>query len=158
LREAPYALCYPATVQRSLADGSVEVLTDDAAMRALGAVAVPCPGVPDTSIRAALGQRCLLAFRAADPSRPYIAEWEGGQRGNRVGFRQGFRRVARLGDAITITMSPALQVNGTVEGTVTVPGTPPVTVPLPPTPFFGVLVLAPAPTAVVQTGNPKLLA
>lgn len=159
VRETPFMRCYPATVQRTL-DGAIEVLADDEAMRAVGCIAVPLTPIPGTTIDAASGQRCLLAFEAADPSRPRIVAWEGGQRGNRVGLAGGKRRIARMCDVIEVAAPPGpLPVTGSAQGTITVPGTPPVLVPVPPgSPFSGAIVLTIPLTGVVQGGHPKLLA
>lgn len=152
LRETPYCKHYPSRVERTLSDG-ITVMPDDATMG--GSIVVPKP--PQVE-HVAAGVRCLLAFRSADPTQPYIAAWEGATRGNVISFRGGKRRVARMGDFLEITTSLALKVNGTVEGQVTIPGTPPVVVPLPPTPFNGLLALVDKPIGFIATGNPKLLA
>lgn len=157
-RGAVYDGLYPATVQGRNADGTIDILPDDDVISGAG-LAVPLDSdPPNTTIVPAIGARCLLGFKGGDPRRPYVSEWESGGL-ERVGFDGGTRRVARIGDQIALAIPPSITVTGVVQGTQTIPGTPPVIVPIPATPLLtGVVTLATPPRAVVQSGNPKLLA
>ena len=158
LRDVTYHKLYPATVQRTDSDGTAEVLPDDEEIRGTGLRADILPGIPGTTIEAAAGARALVGFRAGDPRRPYIAEW-GAEGLIRMGFKGGAAGFARVGDVIDIATLPTVPVSGLISGTLTVPGTPPVVTPLPPTPFAGTATITTPVQAQIQgPGNPKLLA
>lgn len=158
IRGTVYDGTYPATVQGVNADGSIEVLPDDAELGGTG-LSVPVDSdPPNTTIVPAIGARCLVGFKASDPRRPYVAEWESGGLG-RIGFNGGTRPIARLGDPIELAMPPVVTITGSLGGDTTNPSPPPPTVPVPPAPFLnGVAVVSPAPIAIVQSGHPRLLA
>lgn len=155
---AVYDGLYPATVQGVNGANSIEVLPDEPIAGNGQALIVGDSDPPNTELVPALGARCLIGFRGSDPRRPYIAEWESGGL-TRIGFDHGTREVARLSDPIELAMPPTVTVTGVVQGVQTLPGPPPVPVVIPATPLVGgVAVVAPAPTAIVQSGHPKLLA
>lgn len=147
---------YPATVQGVNSDGTIDVLPDDPEVGGAGLTVPIDSDPPNTTIVPAIGARCLLGFRA--DHRPYISEWESGGL-ERIGFDGGTRPIARLSDPVELAMPASVTVTGVVQGTQTIPGSPPVVVPILPTPLVGgIAVVAPAPTAIVQAGNPTLLA
>jgi hypothetical protein len=158
MADVTYHRLYPATVQRVSPDGTADVLPDDTTIRGTGLRAAFLPGLPNTTIDVTAGARCLVGFRAGDPKRPYVAEWMGDGLA-RIGIDAGTRPLARMGDIIDVQTTPAQPIAGVIGGTLTVPGTPPVVTPLPPTPFQAVATLGPLPIkAQIQTGNPKILA
>lgn len=156
-RDVRYHKLYPARVEGVNADGSIDVTPDDVEIRGTGLSVFPDAGLPNTTIAPASGARCLVGFKAGDPRRPYIAEWESGGLG-RVGLNGGTRPLARFGDPVRFALPPVVTVTGTVQGTQTIPGAPPVIVVYPPTPLIaGVATLPLPPRAIIQAGNPKLL-
>lgn len=149
---------WPAVVETVNPDGSIDMTPDDLDMRGTGLSVFPDPGIPNTTIVPAPGARCLLGFKAGDPRRPYIAEWESGGLG-RIGLNGGTRPIARMGDPVELAIPPVVTITGSVSGIQTIPGAPPIVVPIIKLPLLGgVVTVAPPPRAMVQAGNPKLLA
>lgn len=158
MRDVTYHQCFVARVERGNPDGTVDLLSEESALQGLSLQSITVRlGLPEASATPEQGARCLVAFEAGDPRSPYVAAWEDSAQG--VVRMGGDRPVARMSDIVEIELPPAITVTGTIQGTITIPGTPPVIVPLPPTPVQGgVVVVTPPPSASVQTGNPQLLA
>jgi hypothetical protein len=136
-----------ATVQATNSDGTYDVILDDGASVA---GVEPRNVAPEVRVVAQPGARCLIGWSAS--KRPYVAAWSG------EGFRTeigGTRPIARVGDPLKTLLPAVVNVNGFVQGIVTTPGGP---VPLPPTPFSGIVTVLTAPVGAINNGNPKLLA
>lgn len=75
-RAIDYSRLYPARVSRQNADGTVQVVADDPAIKGAGLDKVPIRlGVPG-SVLISSGQRVLIGFASGDPSRPFAVSWE----------------------------------------------------------------------------------
>jgi hypothetical protein len=76
-RRLDYACLYPATVIAQAGDGSLEVLADDPVVRGTGQRAIQVRhGLTGAQQTIPPGARCVLAFAAADPSRPFVMAWD----------------------------------------------------------------------------------
>lgn len=74
--EIDYSRRYPCEVVTQNADGTVQVMPDDAAIKGRGLDRCTIyVGLPGTVVKVPHGARCLVAFAAGDPSRPYIDGW-----------------------------------------------------------------------------------
>jgi hypothetical protein len=157
MRDVTFHVHYPATVEVTRADGSIDVTPDDEKIRGLGLPPLRAqPGLPGTEVRALKGARCLVGFRNGDPRAPYISAWSTGGL-QLVSIDGGGAGVSGLADVVDVLIPESLTVNGVVSGVAT-PPPPAVPVPVPAAPFVGLAVVVPGTvTAIVQTGNPKLL-
>lgn len=141
---------YPATVSRQEADGSLDLLPDDAVVRGGGFSGVRLKtGVPGLRATVPAGTRVLLGWEGGDPSRPYAATWEHGAVTELV-FDGGTAPVAREGDSVDAgTLSGVTPIGGGVVTFTYIPaggGIPVVTTTLPMT------------GGRITDGNGKLLA
>lgn len=146
-RDNPYLRAYGVEVEAQHDDGSVDVLPDAVDIRGLGLQHVPVLVSPaGTSSRVKPGTRGLLRFADGDPRKPRIVAWAYLQASAVVSLDGGHAGVARNGDLVELLLSsPTTPVAGVVSGTVTVPGTPPTTVPVPVgTQFSGVATMSAA--------------
>lgn len=157
MTDTRYMRLYPATVQSQLADGTLEVLPDDPTIRGDGMLVRILTGLPNTTVEVAQGARCLIGFLDGDPSKPYVAEWEGNGL-VRLGLDGGARPIARAGDQVEVATLPTTPVSGLVQGTLTVPGTPPVVTPIPPVLATLTATIATPVRGLIQAGKPNLLA
>lgn len=158
-RDTRYHAHYPATVELVHGDDSVDVTPDDDAIRGEGLSSLrPDPGLPATGIRPARGARCLVAFKAGDPKRPFISEWESGGI-DRVMLDGGLAGVAGIGDPLEVLLATPCVIAGFIDGVLQPPGAPPPPpIPLAGVPMTGTATLAPGSvTAIITTGNPKVL-
>ena len=78
-RKIDYTKRYPCKVVTQNADGTVDVLPDDAELRGhgLGHCAIYV-GLPGTVLKVPQGAECLVAFAAGDPTRAYVDAWRMG--------------------------------------------------------------------------------
>lgn len=139
-----YARVYAATVELQHDDGSCDVRPDAAELRGDGLQHVPVMVSPaGTGARVEPGTRCLVAFADGDPRQPRIVAWEYAQVRATVALDSGAAGVARNGDLVQLNLSPMAPVSGVASGTVTIPGSPPTVVALPPgAPFVGTATIA----------------
>lgn len=135
---------YAATVELANGDGTVDLRPDDEAVRGLGLQRVPIRvGVPSAAVRAEPGARCLFAFADGDPRKPHVCAWEYARASAVVSFDGGAAAVARHGDLVDVLLSASTPIAGVMTGAVTVPGSPPTIVPVPPgSQFSGLAVVA----------------
>jgi hypothetical protein len=79
-RDALYLGTYTAAVVSQAADGTLDLMPDDARLRADGLQSVPIRhGLPGCTVEVAAGERVLLAFDGGDSRAPYAALWHPGQ-------------------------------------------------------------------------------
>jgi hypothetical protein len=77
--EIDYSRKYPATVITQNADGTLQVMPDDAKIKANGLDRCEVfVGLPGTTLKVPHGARCLVAFSAGDPSRSHVEGWSQG--------------------------------------------------------------------------------
>lgn len=90
---------YPSTVLAQAADGTVDVLPDDEAVRGDGGLqgVKLRHGQAGFTQKVPAGARVLLGFEAGDPRKPYVALWEPGSVTETV-YDNGTQAVARVGD------------------------------------------------------------
>lgn len=133
-----YERRWPATVVADNGDNTVELDPDDPAIgggRGMSRVPVRS-GIAGATSRAEPGARCLLAFDDGDPRKPAVVAWEYAKASGTVYLDGGTAPVARNGDLVELLLSKQTPISGTIQGSYVVPGSPPVTVPVPPgTPF-----------------------
>jgi hypothetical protein len=78
-QEVDYSREWPCKVVKQNADGTLQLLPDDAVMRGAGRGLDHVPiryGMPGMKALISAGARCHLAFAAGDPSRPFVCSWE----------------------------------------------------------------------------------
>ncbi len=142
MRDVTYHKRYEATVERFNGDGSFDLLPSDDAMKGRGLQRVRervgLAGAASYLVKP--GTRCLFGFRNGDPRAPEIVAWEFQKDSAVVSLNGGRARVARKGDSVKVPAGTA--VTGVVNGTLTVPGTPPVVTPVVGLPFVGTATLA----------------
>jgi len=78
-RKNQYGYRYRCKVTRQNADGTVDVLTDDDRMkgRGISKCAIRC-GFPGATIKVSAGARCVVGWDDADPTLPFVSDWESG--------------------------------------------------------------------------------
>lgn len=80
MRDVLYLGQYTAVVQRQAADGTLDLLPDDARIRGNGLQGVPIRhGLPGVEVEVPAGVRVLLGFDNGDSRSPYAALWHSGQ-------------------------------------------------------------------------------
>jgi hypothetical protein len=101
--EIDYSREYPCKVVTQHADGTLQLLPDDAVMRSAGLDHVPIRyGIPGLKATIASGARCHLSFAAGDPSRPFVGSWEyDPEKVVLNSILDGAQSLARVGDLIT---------------------------------------------------------
>lgn len=138
VRKLDYLALYPATVHSQDGDGNLQVFPDD--QRIPGIVGVPIRRpFPGSEVSVSSGARVLLGFEGGDPSKPYALGWGGdGLVSVDVG---GTRPFARVGDPVTVFMTPAVPVavSGTISGA----------------PFTGIATFASSLPAVIGAGSTR---
>lgn len=162
-RRVTYHGLYPSTVVNQAADGRVDVLPDDEAVRGAGiGLAELRNGAPGYEYDVPAGARCLVGFEAGDPSRPYVAGWMPETGVTRLTFDSGTKSIARVDD---VTDVGTLQIVGVLAtGTITwtyvsptgVPSVFPVAGAIPLTADFTVGPISLS--GLITTGNDKLKA
>lgn len=116
MRDVVFLGTYEATVERQHADGSLDLLPDDARVRGTGTSNVPLRhGLPGVDVRVVVGSRVLLGFVGGDRRRPYAALWAPGSIES-ISFDGGEASVARAGDSVTVFWPPSCPVVGTIGG------------------------------------------
>ncbi len=164
-----FARLYPAAVAAVHADGTLDVIPDDPTMRGNGHRVEQTHGTAGWVGDPEVGDRVLLGFDGADPTRPYVI---GARKrtATRAVFNEGDKAIARVGDTVSLGSLVAVQ-----DVKPAVVGVPPV-----PTVFTwfapgqetaaaaaavagtvaGVTlgVVIPLGPGVIASGNPKLLA
>jgi hypothetical protein len=74
--EIDYSRRYPCKVVNQNADGSLQVVPEDAKIKGSGLDHCDVyVGLPGTRLKVPSGAECLVAFKAGDPSRAYIDGW-----------------------------------------------------------------------------------
>lgn len=163
LGDMTFERTYTANVEL-VSDDFVDVLPDDPKVRGIGLQRVPMPTIdPTTELVPAPGCRCLLAFAAGDPRKPYIAAWEYAQGSATVHLDGGAASVARKGDVIDVYLSPLTPIAGTMTATIQSPNPspPPPTIPTTVpggTPFAGLATIAAPVRAVIIGGAARVKA
>lgn len=100
-----YCALYACRVVAQNADGSLELQPDDARMPSLSGVPIR-HGLPGVTVTVAAGSRVLLGFEDASPSRPFAALWDASSV-TEIKFNGGTKSIARVDDAVEITITPA---------------------------------------------------
>jgi hypothetical protein len=78
-RKNQFGYRYRCKVSRQNADGTVDVITDDVRMKGTGVAKCRIRvGLPGVTIKVPAGARCLVGWDDADPSLPYVSDWESG--------------------------------------------------------------------------------
>jgi hypothetical protein len=104
-RQVDYSRDYPGRVSKQNADGTLQIVPDDAKVKGSGLDNVPYyVGIPGAKVKVNAGQRVLLAFEAGDPSRPYVAGWQSGGQALEVAIGGAPLPSARQGDMIMLTI------------------------------------------------------
>lgn len=78
-RKTEYAFRYRCAVVRQNADGTVDVLVDDARMkgRGVGSCRIRL-GLPGATVKVPPGARCVVGWDDGNPEFPYVSDWESG--------------------------------------------------------------------------------
>jgi hypothetical protein len=98
-RRLDYHALYPCTVMRQAADGTLDLVPDDARVRGSGCQGIRIRhGLPGFECTVPVSTRVLLGFEAGDPKRPYAMAWDVGSV-TTVTFDSGTEDVARTGDS-----------------------------------------------------------
>lgn len=80
MRDVLYLGQYTAVVQRQAADGTLDLLPDDARLRGNGLSGVPIRhGLPGVEVEVPAGVRVLLGFDNGNPQSPFASLWHSGQ-------------------------------------------------------------------------------
>lgn len=155
-RAINYSRLHPARVAAQNADGTLQLVPDDANMRASGIDKVPIRhGLPGIKVKVPSGARVRLGFDDGDPSKPFAAVWDTGAV-TEVQFDGGTQPIARNGDLVqvggtgtVVTFAPVTPAGGPM-----LPGTPYLVSfsPIAPTP-----VLAAPLFGAIMTGIAKFL-
>jgi hypothetical protein len=156
-RHIDYSRTYPCRVVKQNADGSLQLMPDDAAMKGAGLDKVPIRhGLPGMKVKVPGGARAHLVFDAGDPARPFAALWEEGAVTS-ISFDNGQQPMARNGDLVqsggvgtVVSFAPVTPAPGPM-----VPGVPYLISfsPIPPSPA-----LASPLFGAIVTGNAKFTA
>lgn len=143
-REIDYSRSYPGRVVVQNANGSLQVMLDDAKMKGSGLDRVPIRvGLPGFSVKVEKGARVSVSWDAGDPARPYAALWDGDGHATEVEFKPGASSpVVRAGDSLQVMIPLGVSLVGFV-GEV---------------PFQGVLMATSVCAAIAQGGNAHLKA
>jgi len=97
-RRLDYHALYPCSVATQAADGTLDLIPDDARIKGTGLSGIkPRYGLPGFTAVVPAGTRVLLGFEAADPKRPYAALWDAGAV-TTLTFDGGTEDVARTND------------------------------------------------------------
>lgn len=76
-RERPFLKLYPASVVVQNADGTLDLLPEDEAIRGGGLQGIPIRhGLPGVTVQVGAGQRVRVGFDGADRRAPYAALWD----------------------------------------------------------------------------------
>jgi hypothetical protein len=113
-RRINYSRPYPARVSRQHADGTLELVPDDAIMRGSGLDRVPIRyPAPGMSLKVTPGSRCIFEFEGGDPARPIVTAWSTGAITELKVVPNGLP-AARQGDmtATTLQLVPAISPSG----------------------------------------------
>jgi hypothetical protein len=103
-RRIDYSRPYPARVSRQHADGTLELVPDDAVMRGSGLDRVPIRyPAPGMSLKVTPGSRCIFEFEGGDPSRPIVTAWSTGAIVELKVVPNGLP-AARQGDLVAVTV------------------------------------------------------
>lgn len=107
-----YLARYPARVVSQRADGTLDLVPDDA--RVPSCAGVPYRSLPGVALSVPAGARVLLGYAGGDPARPFAELWEPGDV-TRLTVAGGTHAAAREGHAVTVTI-PALTITA-ADGT-----------------------------------------
>ncbi len=107
-------------------DGAtLDVVPEDPAFPSMGGIPL-FHGLPAVALKLARGTRVLVEFSEADPARPFVRSWAGGETLDSLSIAGG-PAAARVGDSVTSTATPdivtALAVSMVAAGLV-LPGSP----------------------------------
>lgn len=141
-RRIDYSRMYPGKVTRQNADGSIQVVLDDALVKSPGLDHVPIRGGLPGSVKVSGGTRCHIGFEAGDPSRPYAEGWETADCVS-VAIANGSKPACGIGNTCTVILPATAAFAGTIDGLTAA----------------GVLTFTPPVVAigVMQDGNDKVL-
>lgn len=125
-----YLAAYPCRVVKQNADGTLELVPDDARLSSYSKVPIRY-GVPGVSATIAAGARVLLEFAGADPQKPIATVWESASV-TQINIVTGAGATINIGGATStaINLGAALQivaratdpvVAGPFAGTILVP-------------------------------------
>lgn len=96
-----FARLYPAAVAAVHADGTLDVIPDDPTMRGQGHRVEQTHGTAGWVGDPEVGDRVLLGFDGADPSKPYVI---GARKRTttKAAFNEGDKAIARVGDTVSL--------------------------------------------------------
>jgi hypothetical protein len=125
-QQIDYSRQYPGRVSKQNADGTLQVVTDDAKVKGSGLDRVTYyVGLPGSKVKVSSGQRVLIAFEAGDPDKPYVAAWQGGAALEVTIAGPTGLPAARQGDLVAVTLS-ALNITDLAKTLLcAAPGSPP---------------------------------
>lgn len=103
-----FARLYPAAVARVHGDGTLDVIPDDPTMRGQGHRVEQTHGVPGWVGDPEVGDRVLLGFDGADPTKPY-AIGARKRTATKAVFNEGDKAIARVGDTVSLGSIVAIQ-------------------------------------------------
>lgn len=111
-----YLRTYEAVVERQAADGSLDLMPDDDAVRGNGLQGVPIyHGLPGVTVRVKQGARVTLQFVGGDPSKPFASLWRSGDI-EEISFDGGAAPVARQGDMVEVSWPANVPLVGSISG------------------------------------------
>jgi hypothetical protein len=97
-RKLDYHALYPCSVATQAADGTLDLIPDDARIKGSGTSGIKLRhGLPGFVATVPAGARVLMGFEAGDPKRPYAMAWDAGSVTS-VTFDGGSEDVARTND------------------------------------------------------------
>lgn len=111
---------YDARVVAQRADGTLDVVPDDA--RVPSAQAVPYRSLPGVAYEVPAGARALLGYVNGDPARPFVDLFEQGSSVTRIKLGGGTSKAARQGDGVSVTVPAGAFGSGIPSAPVTLTG------------------------------------
>ena len=97
-RRLDHLALYPAVVVQQRADGTLDLVPEDARVPSCQGVPIRL-GLPGVTVAVPAGGRVLLGYENGDPSRPVATLWESGTV-TRITINNGTAKVARFGDEV----------------------------------------------------------
>ncbi|WP_394845192.1 hypothetical protein LZC95_50220 [Pendulispora brunnea] len=108
-----YLALYSCRVVSQNADGSLELMPDDARVPGLSRVEIQY-GVPGVKAKVKPGSRVMVGWQNGDPAKPYAALWEP-EGLELLILADGSRPIARQGDAVQVLVTlPGMPAYGTI--------------------------------------------
>lgn len=115
MRRVDYHARYDARVVQQRADGTLDVVPDDA--RVPSAQAVPYRSLPGVTYEVPAGSRVLLGYVNGDPARPFCDLWESGAAVTKLVVNGGTVKAARVGDGVARSTAFATWINAVSTAT-----------------------------------------